>query len=301
MEIHAWTLESNQKATRLIVQGGPDLGSGTLAERREVFHKQFDHVRSALCNEPRGSDAVVGALLCEPHEPGCAAGVIFFNNVGVLGMCGHGTIGLLATLAWMGRVQPGIHRIDTPVGVVEATLQGANQVSLRNVASYRLHRQVALNVPGHGIVHGDVAWGGNWFFLVDDHGLDLSLRQVGELTSLGTRIRHALQGAGITGADGAEIDHVVSFGVDRDVIAIVNHTESIEANKRNEVTASIVVEHEAVVSHRALLILIHRKANAEVTGKVNIAEAFLKGDEWIEFTTTMTLEHVALTRWDVER
>lgn len=198
--------------TRLIVHGGPDLGSGTLAERREVFHKQFDHVRSALCNEPRGSDAVVGALLCEPREPGCTAGVIFFNNVGVLGMCGHGTIGLVATLAWMGRIQPGVHRVDTPVGVVEATLQGANQVSLRNVASYRLYRQVALNVPGHGMVHGDVAWGGNWFFLVDDHGLDLSLRHIGELTSLGTRIRHALQCAGITGADGAEIDHVELCG-----------------------------------------------------------------------------------------
>ena len=198
--------------TRLIVQGGPDLGSGPLAQRREIFRTRFDHIRSALCNEPRGSDAVVGALLCEPHEPGCAAGVIFFNNVGMLGMCGHGTIGLLATLAWMKRIQPGTHRIDTPVGVVEATLRGANHVSLRNVNSYRLHRQIALNVPGHGTVHGDVAWGGNWFFLVDDHGLNLSLQQVPELTSLGTRIRHALQKEGITGSDGAEIDHIELCG-----------------------------------------------------------------------------------------
>ena len=198
--------------TRLIVQGGPDLGNGSLAQRREIFHTKFDHIRSALCNEPRGSDAVVGALLCEPHAPDCTAGVIFFNNVGMLGMCGHGTIGLLATLAWMKRIQPGIHRIDTPVGVVEATFQGANHVSLRNVVSYRLHRQVAVEIPGHGMVHGDVAWGGNWFFLVDDHGLDLSLQHVTELTSLGTRIRHALQKNGITGSDGAEIDHIELCG-----------------------------------------------------------------------------------------
>ncbi|HEU0005290.1 MAG TPA: proline racemase family protein, partial [Terriglobia bacterium] len=106
--------------TRLVVEGGPDLGRGPLAERLERFRTTYDSFRSAVVNEPRGSDVVVGALLCQPTDPACAAGVIFFNNVGYLGMCGHGTIGLVVTLAYRGLIGPGTHRIETPVGIVSA-------------------------------------------------------------------------------------------------------------------------------------------------------------------------------------
>src|SRR4051812_21301677 len=152
--------------TRVVIAGGPDLGRGPLADRATRFRERFDTFRSCVVNEPRGSDVLVGALLCEPHEPECAAGVIFFNNVGVLGMCGHGTIGLAATLAYMGRMRPGDHRIDTPVGVVTVTPHDAHRVTVRNVPSYRHRKGATIEVPGHGTVSGDIAWGGNWFFLV---------------------------------------------------------------------------------------------------------------------------------------
>ena len=197
--------------TRVVVAGGPDLGSGSLAERKEIFRERFDEFRSAVCNEPRGSDAMVGALLVEPTDPTCAAGVIFFNNVGYLNMCGHGTIGLLVTLAHLGRVGLGTHRIETPVGVVEATLHGPNEVSCRNVASYRSGKGVTVEVEGHGPVTGDVAWGGNWFYLVNDHGQDLKLANVETLLRFTTAIRRGLERAGIAGADGGEIDHIELF------------------------------------------------------------------------------------------
>jgi len=167
--------------TRVVISGGPDLGSGSLVERKSIFRERFDDFRSAVCNEPRGSDAMVGALLVEPTDPTCAAGVIFFNNVGYLGMCGHGTIGLLVTLAHLGRIDLGTHRIETPVGVVEATLHGPNEVSFRNVPSYRSAKGVTVPVAGHGSVTGDVAWGGNWFFLVNEHGQDLKLANLDAL------------------------------------------------------------------------------------------------------------------------
>lgn len=194
--------------TRVVVSGGPDLGPGEMAARRDVFRQRFDAFRSAVVNEPRGNDAMVGALLCEPADPSCAAGVIFFNNVGYLNMCGHGTIGLLVTLAHMGRIGDGTHRIETPVGVVSATLNGPNDVTVRNVPSYRLAKGVAVDVEGVGTVVGDVAWGGNWFFLVDDHGLELSLANLESLTEITWKIRQALTRAGITGANGQEIDHI---------------------------------------------------------------------------------------------
>ena len=197
--------------TRLVVSGGPDLGKGELAERLERFRQQHDTFRSAMVNEPRGSDVVVGALLCEPIDRACTAGVIFFNNVGYLGMCGHGTIGLVATLAYMNRIMPGEHRIETPVGVVSAVLQENGKVTVNNVASYRSAADVAVNVPGYGAVRGDVAWGGNWFFLVRKHDMNLTLKNVDELTSFTWAIRTALRDSGITGDQGKEIDHVELF------------------------------------------------------------------------------------------
>jgi 4-hydroxyproline epimerase len=198
--------------TRVIISGGPDLGSGSLAARVGVFREKFDAIRSAVVNEPRGSDVMVGALLCEPVDPTCAAGVIFFNNVGYLNMCGHGTIGLVVTLAHMGRIGPGTHRIETPVGVVSATLEDANHVTVRNVPSYRHAKGVSVHVAGHGPLTGDVVWGGNWFFLVSDHGQELSLKNVERLTNFAWRVREALVREGVTGADGAEIDHIELFG-----------------------------------------------------------------------------------------
>jgi len=198
--------------TRVVVSGGPDLGAGPLRERVQLFRQRHDTFRSAVVNEPRGSDALVGALLCPPTDPACAAGVIFFNNVGYIGMCGHGTIGLMVTLAHLGRLGPGAYRIETPVGVVGATLEDANHVAVENVPSYRWRAGVEVEVAGHGRVTGDVAWGGNWFFLCDDHGQQLTLANLEPLTDLAWRIRQALVRQGITGRDGAEIDHIELCG-----------------------------------------------------------------------------------------
>jgi 4-hydroxyproline epimerase len=198
--------------TRVVLAGGPDLGDGPLAERRELFAQRFDHVRSAIVNEPRGSDPLVGALLTGPDRSDSAAGVIFFNTVGTLGMCGHGTIGLVATLAHLGRIGPGDHRIDTPVGAVTVRLLPSGEVSVENVPSYRFRRDVPLVVPGWGEVRGDVAWGGNWFFLVRTPAVPLDPAHVDGLTAYTLAIRGALTAAGVTGAHGAAIDHVELFG-----------------------------------------------------------------------------------------
>ncbi len=194
--------------TRLIMAGGPDLGSENLMAQREKFAREFDHLRAAVVNEPRGSDVIVGALLCTPSKLNYAAAVIFFNNVGYLGMCGHGTIGTLVSLYHAGKIDLGEHKIETPVGVVETVLHDANRVSVRNVPSYRFAKQVAVTVDGLGVVHGDIAWGGNWFFLVDDHQQTLTFDHVNQLTDVSVRIRQALERANIRGKDGAIIDHI---------------------------------------------------------------------------------------------
>ncbi|HKB02695.1 MAG TPA: proline racemase family protein, partial [Gemmataceae bacterium] len=201
---------------RVVVDGGPDLGGGSLTARRDEFRQRFDWFRSAVVNEPRGSDVLVGALLTEPHEPGCCAGVVYFNNVSTLGMCGHGTIGVAVTLARLGRIGPGSHRLDTPVGVVGFELNGPNRVTVENVPSYRLQQGVELDVPGFGRVVGDVAWGGNWFFLADCHGLDLRLHSVERLTDIAWRIRRELARHGITGTGAAVIDHIELTGPPHD-------------------------------------------------------------------------------------
>jgi 4-hydroxyproline epimerase len=197
--------------TRVIVEGGPDLGAGPIADRLHRFRSEFDSFRSAVVNEPRGSDAMVGALLCEPSDPSCSAAVIFFNNVGYLGMCGHGTIGLVVTLSHLGRITPGVHRIETSVGVVSARLHERGDVTISNVPSYRLAKDVTVPVDGIGDVTGDVAWGGNWFFLVTGSPVSLDLQHLDTLTGYTWRIRQALTANHITGANGAEIDHIELF------------------------------------------------------------------------------------------
>jgi proline racemase len=193
--------------TRIVIAGGPDLGSGPLTGQRDRFRQKFDAFRSAVVNEPRGSDVIVGALLVPPADKSCAAGVIFFNNVGYLGMCGHGTIGLMVTLAHLGRLGPGDHRIDTPVGVVTATLHPGGEVSVANVPSWRAKKAATVDVPGSGPITGDVAWAGNWFFLVEKHGQELSLANAEILTDFCWRVRQAVNAQGYP-----EVDHVELFG-----------------------------------------------------------------------------------------
>lgn len=202
--------------TRVITAGGPDLGAGSLVERLARFRREHDAVRRAVICEPRGSDVLVGALLCPPVDSTCVAGVIFFNNVGYLGMCGHGTIGVAVTLGHLGRIAAGRHRLETPVGVVPFEYNGRNTVTLDNVPSFRLTANVKVAVDGLGEVAGDVAWGGNWFFLVREHGETLELANVARLTTVTEAIRAALRSQGITGTDGAEIDHVELFGPPHD-------------------------------------------------------------------------------------
>ncbi len=197
--------------TRLVIGGFPDLGQGNMAERMQRLAREHDDWRAATVREPRGSDVVVGALLCDPVDPAASAGVIFFNNTGYLGMCGHGTIGLIATLAYMGRIQPGVHAIETPVGTVHATLHEDRSVSVRNVPSWRHAKQVAVQVPGYGTAHGDIAYGGNWFFLVSDHGQRVEADNIPALLAYSCAVSAALAEQGITGAEGAEIDHIELF------------------------------------------------------------------------------------------
>jgi 4-hydroxyproline epimerase len=198
--------------TRLVLSGGPDLGSGPLEERVARFREHFDHYRAAIVNEPRGSDIVVGALLCAPHRPDCQLGVIFFNNVGYIGMCGHGTIGLIASLAYLKRLQVGEIRVDTPVGAVEARLRPDGDVEVDNVASFRRANHVSVTVAGVGKVTGDVAWGGNWFFLVTTiNGAPrpewtIAPENIEALTELTWRIRQAVNSQGFP-----EVDHVEIF------------------------------------------------------------------------------------------
>jgi 4-hydroxyproline epimerase len=201
--------------TRVVVGGGPNLGTGSMAERRAIFRDRFDSIRSAIINEPRGSDVLVGALLCPPTDPSCVAGVIYFNNTGVLNMCGHGTLGVAITLAHLGRIAPGCHRLETPVGIVTIDYAGGNRCTFENVPSYRHAARVSVPVEGAGSITGDVAWGGNWFFLVGEHGQDLDLANVERLADFTWRIRQGLERHGITGAGGGHIDHIELFGPPR--------------------------------------------------------------------------------------
>jgi 4-hydroxyproline epimerase len=193
--------------TRVVIDGGPDLGAAPLADRALRLRHDHDRFRRAVVNEPRGSEVLVGALLIPPCDPASAAGVIFFNNVGYLGMCGHGTIGLVATLAQLGRIAPGEHKIETPVGVVTTILHDDGSVSVTNVPSYRRAKQVEIDLPGIGRVTGDVAWGGNWFFLVEAHGQSLDVANADSLLAFTKQLRAALHAAGY-----GDVDHVELFG-----------------------------------------------------------------------------------------
>ena len=215
-KVHYLDSHTGGEPTRLIEELPFDLGGGSVAEQLECLRNEHDDLRSLAINEPRGSDVLVGACLVPPADPTCSFGVIFFNNVGYLGMCGHGTIGVVASLAYRGRLTPGPVRIETPVGIVEATLHPADgsgpasRVSVRNVPAYRHAAHVPIEIDGR-VVHGDVAWGGNWFFLCHDHGLTVASENLEELTDFAWRLREAYTAHGLSGAGGAAIDHVELF------------------------------------------------------------------------------------------
>jgi 4-hydroxyproline epimerase len=206
--VHVVDSHTGGEPTRTVISGGPDLGQGSLKERMLRFQKDHASFRKALVTEPRAFEAVVGALLVEPTQPDSTAGVIFFNNSGCLGMCGHGTIGIVATLAYLGKIKPGAHRIETPVGTVTATLHPDGKVTIENVPSYRAATDVKVEVAGYGTVTGDIAWGGNWFFLSEDRPCSIDRAHLDELMEFSWAIREALNAKGITGSDGGEIDHV---------------------------------------------------------------------------------------------
>ncbi|MEX0492204.1 4-hydroxyproline epimerase [Raoultella terrigena] len=212
-ELRAIDSHTGGEPTRLIVEGFPDLGRGSMAERRARFAAEFDRWRQAIILEPRGNDVLVGALLCEPVSPAATAGVIFFNNAGFLNMCGHGTIGLIASLAWLGRIQPGRHLIETPVGDVSATLHQDGSVSVENVPARRWKKGIGVETA-FGTVTGDIAWGGNWFFLINDHPFSIEPAQIPQLTEYAWAVREGLAAAGIRGDNGGEIDHVELFADD---------------------------------------------------------------------------------------
>lgn len=198
--------------TRTVVEGGPSLKGGSVAEMAAALEADHGAFCTAVLLEPRGHDAIVGALLVPSPEPDCVTGVIYFNPAGNLGMCGHATIGLVVTLHHMGRIDVGRHRIETPVGIVTVDLHNANEASVVNVESYRHLKDVTVPVEGHGTIKGDVAWGGNWFFLTKDSPVTLDYDNIIALTAYSQKIRKALEIHGITGRDGAEIDHIELIG-----------------------------------------------------------------------------------------
>ena len=197
--------------TRVIIEGAPDLGNGPFSERVQLFRDKFDHIRQSVILEPRGSDILVGALLCPPTQNECATGVIFFNNTGYLGMCGHGTMGVAATLKHLGFVETGEIQIETPVGIVKVHIESDHKYSVENVPSYLYRSDVSVNVDSYGQITGDIAWGGNWFFLTHDIEVDLEIDQVELLTEITLKIKDALVKNQITGLNGAEIDHIELF------------------------------------------------------------------------------------------
>ena len=215
-QVQAIDSHTGGEPTRIIVEGGPNLGNGSMAERRERLRNEFPEFCSAVISEPRASNVWVGGLLCKPVNPKAAAGIIYFNSAGVINMCGHGTMGLGVSLLHLGRIDIGRHCIETPVGDVVINVHGAGKVTVDNVPSYRYQAAIELEVANFGRVTGDIAWGGNWFFLVREHGLRIMPDNVNTLTQFTAGIRSELSRQGITGKDNSEIDHIELYGPAQD-------------------------------------------------------------------------------------
>ncbi len=206
-QIHVIDSHTGGEPTRVVIDGGPDLGNGSAADQLVVFREHHDSFRRTVVNEPRGTDVLVGAMLVKPADETCVTGVIFFDNVTYIGMCGHGTIGLIATLEYLGRISHGQHRIETPVGVITAELHTSGLVSVTNVPAYRKAKAAKINVAGVGAIVGDVAWGGNWFYLVEEHAQRLALDNIESLTAFAWQLRLAVNSQGFP-----EVDHIVLLG-----------------------------------------------------------------------------------------
>jgi len=211
-QIHIVDSHTEGEPTRVVVEGGPDWPGQTMMEKRQSMTVEADWLRRACVLEPRGSEAFVGALLTKPVDEESVAGVLFFNNSGYLNMCVHGVIGVVRTLAHLGRIAPGTHTLDTPAGKVTCTWNGDHNVTVRNVPSYRHARDVIVDVLGHGKIKGDIAWGGNWFFIVRRSPVDITLENRAQLTRFALSIRNALRIHNITGTKKAEIDHIQLVG-----------------------------------------------------------------------------------------
>ena len=198
--------------TRVVVDGWPALSANTMEDRRDELRAQYDHLRRAVVCEPRGHAAIVGALLTPPVTPGAAAGIVFFNNGTYLGMCGHGLIGVVRTLQYLGRLSPGVATFDTPAGTVRTELADDGCVTIQNVPSRCHQLDVTVDVPGVGRVVGDVAYGGNWFFITEQPLGEITLSNAPALTRVTRQIQDALDAAGISRAGGAQIDHIELSG-----------------------------------------------------------------------------------------
>lgn len=207
--MHVIDSHTGGEPTRVILDGGPDLGTGPLAQRAKLLAEQHRPFYRSIMLEPRGHTAMVGALLVEPVDPQCVTGVVYFDCEAVLGMCGHGTIGLAVTLAHLGRIGIGTHKIETPVGVIDVALSDPNTATVTNVESRRTHSAVQVNVDGLGTVTGDVAYGGNWFFIVDPSPIAIEMDNIRALSDAALAIRTATQAQGIGGDGGDPIDHVI--------------------------------------------------------------------------------------------
>jgi len=204
MQIRVIDSHTGGEPTRTIVSDVPLVGS-SVAERLTDMQNRFDDLRKALIHEPRGSEVMVGALLLPPIDSRNTAGVIFFNNVGYLGMCGHGTIGVVETLRWLGKLQPGVHVLETCVGEVQVLLHEDRRVTLDNVPSYRIAKDLPVTLSSGETLLADIAYGGNHFALVDISHTDSMSRGPNILIQLSTEIlqlvRHSYP----------DVDHVELF------------------------------------------------------------------------------------------
>ena len=213
MQIDVIDSHTGGEPTRVVIGGWSMPEGDSIAEMRAYIDTHQSHFRNGVIREPRGSDVHVGALLVPAIDPSCCTGLIFFTTVGTLGMCGHGTIGVVETLRHLSRIDFGHHRIETPVGIIDVDLHLDGSAILANVPA-RFHSEACVKTKDHGVVCGDVAWGGNWFFLVSsaESAPDVTFAKRDELARFTKDVRWSLRDAGVTGDDGAEIDHVEVFG-----------------------------------------------------------------------------------------
>ena len=189
---------------RLVAGGGPNLVGGTMSEKRAHFMAEFDWVRTSLCFEPRGHDMMSGVILYPPTRADCDVGFLFIETTGCLPMCGHGTIGTVTMALERGLVtprEPGVLRIDTPAGVVEARyVQNGpyvESVRITNIASFLHTEGLRVNVPGLGELVVDVAYGGNFYAIVEPQANFPGLEAVtpADVLAWSPRLRAAIRAA----------------------------------------------------------------------------------------------------------